>query len=474
MAQLFVIAMFVALHASDTVGMHESALPHWLSALLTIGPLMLLWFLFHASARIAGIELDRHGRLSSLGRVDATMKLCMVFGGFVLVGAMIWWGWLDAVRAFCGNLVLVGDLGAVLPGFLYLCALWWSIEPVERRVKEAVLWRSLHEGLALHPTPSRLGYVWDQFRHQAALVAVPMVLVTVWNDAVLRLGAWVWADKIPTWWASWGEPAAEWGGVLVILVSAPALLRRVWTTFSLREGPVFERAIEMCRDYHVRVQGPLVWHTRGTVVNAAILGVFWPLRYLLLTDAMLERMEWRQVEGVLAHEIAHVRHHHMVWLALSVVSVVLATGWLETIASNVLHVPEEGSLAFESSATVLSLGASIWAFGAVSRLFEWQADAFAVRHLSGASPSVTPDAANVMSSTLQAVADLNGVPVQRYSWRHGSIAERQRRIGSMIGLACSRLPIDSQVRRLKLAIVVGLVVMLVPVGVILVMGWKGA
>lgn len=54
-----------------------------------------------------------------------------------------------------------------------------------------------------------------------------------------------------------------------------------------------------------------------------------------------------------------------------------------------------------------------------------------------------------MRSALGAVADLNGVKRQRWSWRHGSIAGRQRHLQSIEGLPSNGLPIDRVVRRIN-------------------------
>jgi hypothetical protein len=47
------------------------------------------------------------------------------------------------------------------------------------------------------------------------------------------------------------------------------------------------------------------------------------------------------------------------------------------------------------------------------------------------------------------VADLHGVPPSRFSFRHGSISERQRRLRGLVGVAVGAMPIDRSVRRIK-------------------------
>ena len=119
--------------------------------------------------------------------------------------------------------------------------------------------------------------------------------------------------------------------------------------------------------------------------------------------------------------------------------------------------------------TVLVLLLTIATFGFVSRRFEWQADAFAVAHLSRSPPvsppaeeepsttatqppasTVTPEAVLSMATALNHVAVLNGIPLKRFTFRHGSIADRQRRIRRLEGRPLARLPIDRVVRMVKL------------------------
>ena len=47
------------------------------------------------------------------------------------------------------------------------------------------------------------------------------------------------------------------------------------------------------------------------IVNAAVMGIVAPLRYVLITDAMIEQMDDTKIEAVFGHEAGHVKHHHI-------------------------------------------------------------------------------------------------------------------------------------------------------------------
>ena len=89
---------------------------------------------------------------------------------------------------------------------------------------------------------------------------------------------------------------------------------------------------------------------------------------------------------------------------------------------------------------------SLIIFGWISRRFERQADAFAAVELSKEVTEdgdvVHPFGAESMRSALGSVTRLNGVPASRWSWRHGSIAGRQRALQQLVGIRFGAIPIN--------------------------------
>jgi Zn-dependent protease with chaperone function len=165
----------------------------------------------------------------------------------------------------------------------------------------------------------------------------------------------------------------------------------------------------------------------------------------------------------MAHEVAHVRRRHLIWLGVCVMATVLAALWAIAGAAGLLQEltgKEASEDLISLAAGILGLGGAGFVFGLVSRRFEWQADAFAVQHLSrveaeaapaGANaPRVTPAAVATMASALQAVAELNGIAANKFSWRHGSIRQRQDRLYKLVHVPLAAAPIDRQVFVIKL------------------------
>ena len=282
--------------------------------------------------------------------------------------------------------------------------------------------------------------------------------------------------------ARWGTPALSTGVVdaamgisaAVIVVLAPLLARFLLDVEPIPPGPLRDDLERVCRDHNVRVRRLLLWKTHGSMINAAVMGLFGRLRYILLTDALLESLTGRQLEAVMAHEIAHIRRHHMPWLLLSMLATVSPVLSLVLILQLTLTgtAGQTGSSLWGAVAAtgvaVCGAAAVIIVFGWVSRRFERQADAFAVRHINGWSEpdEISAEATETVSGALEAIARLNAVATDRPSWRHGSIAWRQAYLASIAGRSARALAIDRQVRWIKgvVAAVLAVVLLYVAAG----------
>jgi Zn-dependent protease with chaperone function len=190
---------------------------------------------------------------------------------------------------------------------------------------------------------------------------------------------------------------------------------------------------------------------------------------MLLSDGLLEALSPRQVEFVVAHEIAHVRERHMLWLAVSMLGTVFASAWVVEVGMGMMVVrgvigPMAGaddgiSMGAMLAGAGVSLAIGMLVFGWVSRRFEWHADAFAIAHLAraarGASATgasrIAREDAETARSTLDAIARFNSMDAEAFTFRHGSIGERRKRAGETAGGIAGNLPIDVLVRRIRAA-----------------------
>ncbi len=483
-------------------------------------------------------RLDRAGRFSDAMLAEKLVAYSRVAALFVHASAVLAMGLPRAVRSVLGDHVFLDELVCLIPVSVAWFAGWWIIYPVERRLREAVVLRHLESGRPVYPFPRRMRYTWVSFRTQVLFFFLPLAGLMAWTEfstlAILRLPE--------AWRAEWREPAlatlAHLAGIAMVLFSMPLALRFVWDTAPLGDSPLTRRLLALCAEYRVRVRRLLVWRTDGVIVNGAVVGVVRPFRYILLTDALLDQLSTRQIEAVMAHEVAHVRCRHMLWLAVCVLATILGTG---VIADLVLHAAgqaESESLEISAAVTFFTFGTLFLTFGAASRIFERQADTFAARHMSvalpkpaghtpasqapasqapasqapasqapmaapviiapegllaaaadlvaepasqasippemspsGSTPSI-PDAPDgrftfpgvaSMADALRNVAALNGISPSRFTWRHGSIAQRITHLESLLGTGLEQAPIDRRARFVKRASLLTLILSVVAI-----------
>lgn len=452
----------------------------------------LLPFLCAASVQVftgwrCGRLVDRRGSVRAVRVFERVSGLVRLSTLLLQASAVLVFGWLDTVRSWTGDLVAVDELISLVPAFGVLALTWATAGPIERRLREALLIRRLDEGLSIPPLPGALTWWWATVRQQLLFPALPVLLIMGWAEAVgiVRDGLWDQAD-VADGWGFWGVTAPDWAarapewllnrdvivygsvglqllGVVVMLALLPLALRVLWDTVALGPGGLRDGLIGMCQRYGVRVRNILVWRTNGAMINGAVVGLLPRLRYIVLTDALLESLPAAEVEAVAAHELAHVKHRHMPWLAVGLGG---ASVFFGSVASMGVQAAGLGSVAegWWPVALLLGvLGMSVLVFGWASRTFEWQADVFAAQHmtrrLEGEGAAVVgPAGARVMSQTLRSVALVNGFPPERFTFRHGSIDGRQRRLMEAVGEPISRAKADRAAGIVKRTVLLLLVV----------------
>ncbi|MBX3408560.1 MAG: M48 family metalloprotease [Phycisphaeraceae bacterium] len=427
--------------------------------LIVCSPLAFLFGVAWASGESGGAGID-HGNFAACRRAERLLLGLRLLGTAWYCFCVLSMGWHSAVRGAVGDMIVLDEAITLAPLLCYLVGIYWASHPIEHRIRVSVLWRDLHRGLPVYAPLTRAKALWQSVRHHMLLVLVPVTIILGWSEIFARYirDARVFETIHPPLRDATVD-AVHYVGIVAAVFLSPLIIATLWDTVRLRSGTLVERFRAMCASNRVRVVGPYVWRTGGSMINGAILGFFWPARFLLLTDGLLDRLADDEVESVLAHEIAHVKHRHLPWLAASLIATVLVAGWAGTLFATIFSLKPEDSL-FEFLLTASTLAAALGTFGFVSRRFEWQADAFAASHLSTSAGSevITPGAASTLAGALGAVADLNGIPVESLSWRHGSIAQRQARLRALVGRPVKNLAIDRHCGWIKRATLLTLLV----------------
>jgi len=229
------------------------------------------------------------------------------------------------------------------------------------------------------------------------------------------------------------------------------MLRVVLGWRSLPEGDLRTRLEKASARLDFRCTDILLWPTRGGVANALVVGIVPLLRYVVLTDRLLEQLTPDEVEAVFGHEVGHVRHGHLLYyMAFMVLSLMLLIGLWTLGLQMVFGEPATSEMAgtwimWRDGPAMLLMGAYVFVvFGFLSRRCERQADVYGCRAVScpaatctGHTPDVAlapagrglcPTGIRTFINALNKVADLNGIsrrkPGWLQSWLHASIARR--------------------------------------------------
>ena len=347
---------------------------------------------------------------------------------------------------------LAAETATVAVFFLALLLHWRMGYPFER----AVRWQ-VEQDLMLAGQPVRSGWSARQYmdfsiRHHFLFVAIPVGLIMLVRDLLIRLAPAV----LPAVYLPWAEPMVMIAAVGGVFFFSPLLLIHVWHSRPMPDGPLRRRLERLCRQVGLRYRQVRIWDTGGVMVNAGVMGLQRSVRYILISDALLENMDDRQILAVFGHEAGHVEHRHMAYFAVFMVIAIQFSMMVTVGVARLAPGPWVSELLAPAGmvAVVFGLG-----FGWLSRQFERQADVFGawcvgMEAASGTAPRQAGGelaaGASVFVGALENVARLNGTSRQTRSWRHGSIAGRVAFVIGWAGAGYSRKAFDRSIVRIKL------------------------
>ncbi len=233
------------------------------------------------------------------------------------------------------------------------------------------------------------GWLWDQFK--GLLVSVTLAaIVAVVLYSILREFAQHW------WLYAW----VVFLGLFVLMAQvAPVVLFPIFYKFEpLQNDDLKARLVRLSEHAGTRIRGVYKWHLseKSNKANAALTGLG-RTRRIILADTLLDHYSAEEIEAVLAHELGHHVHRHILKSIGVQALVTLAGFWA---ANLVLHFAVDRLHMFESLAdfanmpllvlvgTVLSL-LLMPALNAYSRFNERQADRYAFRSISTVTPFIS-------------------------------------------------------------------------------------
>lgn len=233
------------------------------------------------------------------------------------------------------------------------------------------------------------GWIWDEFKG----LLVGIVLATI----VVELLYFIIRQAPQYWWLlAWAAFLA-----LVVLMAqlAPLILFPIFYKFEpLQNEELKSRLVALSQRAGTRVRGVYKWNlsAKSKKANAALTGLG-NTRRIILADTLLENYSQDEIEAVLAHELGHHVHKHILKSILLQAGITLLGFWA---ANWVLHYAMEAWHLFDrlsdfANLPLLVLVSTVLSFlllpalNAFSRYNERQADRYAFQSIGRVEPFIS-------------------------------------------------------------------------------------
>ncbi|MBI5559102.1 MAG: M48 family metalloprotease [Deltaproteobacteria bacterium] len=312
-----------------------------------------------------------------------------------------------------GVLPVLVSLAGLMLFFLYLSLVWAGARK--------------SYALAFGRRYSAVGFIKNNLRNNIPII-LPWLLLSLLADILLLLPFPGLKGFLQS---SWGEPLFFLFFFIVLAVAFPEIVTRLWGCRPMQQGLVRSHIEDFCRGHGLRYADIMIWPLfEGQVLTAGVMGLIKRFRYLLFTPALLRNLTVEEVDAVMAHEIGHVKHHHLqlymfLLLGFSLIAqlgsylfmyVLLKSDYFYQL-SGLLGKKTDAVLIFVSTFALLALLIFYFRFifGFFMRNFERQADLHALTSLGSGQGIV---------DALEKVAWLSGNIRDLPSWHHFGIAQR--------------------------------------------------
>lgn len=320
--------------------------------------------------------------------------------------------WLHAIPGV-GRFTAIHGLLAVTVFLLYFATIWAFGHPVYEAAYRTGL--------------SRRAFVLSNLKLNVPIL-FPWVTLSLLFDLLVLIPS-------PSLQTFLGEPAGEMIFfalfLVVLMIFMPRLIQSWW---GCEPFPATEKAQALrhfLSERGFRYRQMLKWPIfEGRMLTAGIMGLVARYRYILLTESLVEILSIEELKAVLAHEMGHAKHRHLVFYLFFFVGFMFLSFGLFDIFLYVLAAhpaftelvqagTHEGASLFYM---LLSLPILLTMFvyfryvmGFFMRHFERQADLYSAASMGSPRQTI---------SSLEKIALLGGRIRDLPSWHHFSIRER--------------------------------------------------
>jgi len=312
-----------------------------------------------------------------------------------------------------GNLPVLLSIGGMALFFFYLSLLWMAA----RKNYLAIFGRHY----------SAREFIINNIKFNLPII-LPWLIVNFIAD-ILNILPFPLAKKLVS--SEWGESVLLLFFFLLLAVIFPVLIKNLWNCQIMPDSPARRHMEEFCRKQKFSYTDIMLWPLyEGKMLTAGVMGLSKKYRYLLITPALLEALTPYEIEAVLAHEIGHIKKHHLqlyllFFLGFGLVASLIASPLLYLLLNsnffyhiiNVTRIDPETALTFWGTAPmfIIMLVYFRYVFGFFMRNFERQADTQVFKALGDSAPLI---------SSLEKIGWLSGNIRNKPSWHHFGIGQR--------------------------------------------------
>jgi Zn-dependent protease with chaperone function len=219
--------------------------------------------------------------------------------------------------------------------------------------------------------------------------------------------------------------------LMIAAIFAPLMIQKFWRCSPLEPGERRSRIEALCKKAGVRYANIVYWPIfDGRMITAGVMGLVARFRYILVTDALFSILTSDEVDQVIAHEIGHVKHKHLLLYLLFFIGFMLISYTVYPVSQLLLFskgpllaIIEQFKLdpfktldIFYGVTLVICIIIYFrFIFGYFIRNFERQADLYVFKLFPTAQPLI---------STFHKIAASSGQPADKPNWHHFSIQQR--------------------------------------------------
>lgn len=215
---------------------------------------------------------------------------------------------------------------------------------------------------------------WEPLHFYFRSLLLPLIIVSIWNVVI------DFSHLLP-------EGIAALFLLIMIVplfalphILAPFMMQFLWKTEPLTNTVLKQKLEQLTARSGMKYRDVAVWQTGGfSIANAAVAGIIPRNRKIFVTDALLYNFTDEEIETVVAHEIGHIRHRHLLISLFLVFIYLLSSTLFYIVVGNPLRSLLSG---FPILSAIVSILFFVFYFKVffnyLSRRFEHQADLYAV------------------------------------------------------------------------------------------------